>query len=230
MADLVQPFWLASARMESAADLPGWLKSIHIQPRWLDEIITVTAGAPIDHSGLAGLQESILIHQNSDWKAARLPILHDACRKIETGDSEMILLAATSSAGLTGVILCSPVKVGMYNMIPLAYTGTRLALHISDKEANLPGLMDAALKQEDHKASEVNYLSFTSVACKRPVKTESPFAQAVWVKQEKSTADCAISACHDLVTAVSTAKKKKQGLAVEVDHNLDLYTAWIEGL
>jgi hypothetical protein len=225
MAELIQPFWLASTRLDLAAGLPAWLSSVHIQARWLDEVVWITAEGHPPLPVLPGLDETTMVFESPNGKSSQLSLLQETCRKIETGDRDMVLLALSSATETIAIILSSPRIVGMNNLLPLAYMDARFYAHLPAKEADILGLLDAGLSRKGKSAYQVNFLAFVSSSVSRPAKTETPFARAAWGKQNENT----LSACHELVASLA-AGKKKQGLAVEIDPLLNLHAVWIEGL
>jgi hypothetical protein len=227
MAESIQPFWLASARLTSPAELSDWMRSVRIQPRWLDEVILFSPEQEFAIPPLQELDETVMVTRHFPWHTSQLSILHDACRKINSGDRGMILILSVSAQATTAIILCSPSKTGMYNMMPLAYMDVRLALHLPTMNIDILETIARELAATEKSASQLHYLAFTSATLKRPVKSASPFSGAAWVKSEPGAEASALAACHDLVTQLATTKKK-HGLAFEIDTESNLYASWIE--
>jgi hypothetical protein len=226
MAELIQPFWLASARLNGAVELPAWLKSINVKTQWLDEVVWITGKDGTPPPSLPGLEKSALVlFEFQNEKINQMALLQDACRKIETGDRDMVLLVLDMAAETIVVVLSSPSIVGRNNLMPQAYLDARVSEHLPAKEADIFGLLDAGLNAKEKSAGQLNFLAFVSPLVRRPAKTDTPFAKAAWIKQDENT----LGACHELVASLA-AGNKKQGLAVEIDTLLDLHAIWIEGL
>jgi hypothetical protein len=228
MADLAPAFWLASARLDSVAALPGWLKSVHVQPRWLDEIVTVSIDQTIEAISIAGLDDAVLVSRLENWPKSLQPLLHDACRKTANSEKDLILLVSQSTAGVTAALVSSPVVVGKYNLMPLAYLENRLSFHFPGKEDGLLDSIQIKLQKAERSAAELKLLAFHSPVCKRPVKSETPFTGAAWLSQVAGADRGTLAMGHDLATTLTA--KKKHGLIVEIDNDRDLYATWMEAV
>lgn len=229
MADLSPAFWLASARLDSLSALEGWLKSIHVQPRWLDEILLISSEASIPSPDLAGLEQTTLISRFPAWMRSQQPLIHDASRKAANGEKDIILLIAQGEVGFTAALISSPAVIGRYNLIPQAYLEYRLSFHLNDKDEALLELIQTALQKNGKSAAALNLFAFHSQRSKRPVKSATPFAGAAWLNQEEGVDRSALSMMHDLATALA-ASKKKNGLVVEIDAENDLFSTWLEAV
>lgn len=229
MADLSPAFWLASVRLDSLSALEGWLKSIHVQPRWLDEILLISSEASIPSPDLAGLEQTTLISRFPAWMRSQQPLIHDASRKAANGEKDIILLIAQGEVGFTAALISSPAVIGRYNLIPQAYLEYRLSFHLNDKDEALLELIQTALQKNGKSAAALNLFAFHSQRSKRPVKSATPFAGAAWLNQEEGVDRSALSMMHDLATALA-ASKKKNGLVVEIDAENDLFSTWLEAV
>lgn len=226
MADLSLPFWLASTRLEKSASIPDWLKSIHLQTRWFDEIIFIPANRETQFPRLPGGNDQA-IYRSTNQGEDGLRILHDACREIITGDRHMTLLICETLEATLPIILVSPAAAGIYNLSPIAYMDARLAFHLPEKEANLLMLLQDKLKKKEKSPSQLDLLAFRSRSYKQPVKSETPFEKAAWLKAENGEGLTGLTACHDLVAGL-ISKNKKNGLVVEVSDEANVSAIWIE--
>lgn len=229
MADLPPAFWLASARLDSASEVTGWLKSVHVQPRWLDEVVIVSEEPVTSTLDLPGLEGSTLVTHFDGWTKSQQPLLHDACRKTSIGEKEIVLIISQTADAASVALVCSPVVVGRYNLIPAAYLEDRLSFHLPDPNADLLETVQARLIKSGRSASEQNLLAFQTCSGKRPVKSATPFAGAAWLNREPGADRNAIAVTNDLVAALSNGKKKN-GLIIEIDSDHDLFATWVEAV
>ncbi len=229
MADLPPAFWLASARLDSASEIAGWLKSVHVQLRWLDEVVIISEEPIPPTLDLPGLEGSTLVTRFNGWAKSQQPLLHDACRKTANGEKEIILVVSQTANIATAALVGSPVVVGRYNLIPAAYLENRLSFHLPDQNADLLETIQSRLIKSGRSAAELNLLAFQSSAGKRPVKSATPFAGAAWLNRESGADRNALAVTHDLVTSLS-GSKKKNGLIIEIDSDYDLFATWVEAV
>ena len=226
MPELTLPFWLNSATLDLSEPLESWLKIVRIQPRWLDEIIVTSNTAEQRFSDLNGITETVSITRWPRWDKSQHLLLHDACRKIIVGDRRLVLLIAEAAEQTTAVLISAPAIVGMYNLSPIAYLDTRLELHLPKLEASLLDLLETPLIKADKKPPQLDALLITPGPQKRPVKSQTSFEHAAWVKPKSGEAG-ALASCHDLLTHLGTAQRK-HGLAVEVTSALDVFATGLE--
>jgi hypothetical protein len=229
MAELAPAFWLASTRLNSLSMLESWLKLIHVQPRWLDEIVLISSEASIPSPDLAGMEQTTIISCFPAWLKSQQPLIHDASRKAANGEKDMILLIAQGEGGFTTALISSPAVIGRYNLIPQAYLEYRLSFHLDEKDEALLDTIQTALQKDSKSAAVVNIFVFHSQRSKRPVKSATPFAGAAWLNQEEGVDRSALSMMHDLTTALATLKKKN-GLVVEIDAENNLFSTWLEAV
>ena len=229
MADLAPAFWLASARLDSASEIAGWLKSVHVQPRWLDEVVMISDEPAAPILDLPGLEGSTLVTRFNAWTKSQQPLLHDTCRKTANGEKEIILVISRTAEAASAALVCSPVVVGRYNLIPAAYLEDRLSFHLPEQKADLLETVLSKLVKSGRSAAELNLLAFQSSTSKRPVKSATPFAGAAWLNREPGADRNTLAVTHDLVTALSIGKKKN-GLIVEIDSDDDLFATWVEAV
>lgn len=228
MAELTTPFLLAGASLEPNASLSDWLRSVHIQPRWLDEVVVVSPYVSLRSTGLAEAKPNLLTYRWPGWKQSQHFLLQQACREIGCGERRLILLLSESEAVTTALVLAAPAAIGIYNQIPLAYLDAWFALHIENTGASLFDALSEPLKKAEKKPQQLHTLFLTAGRMKKPVKSGTDYASATWTKPTSEPAN-AISACLDVLNTL-TSSGKKNGLAVEVDDSPNLYGVWIERL
>jgi hypothetical protein len=222
MPELTLPFWLESTVLPESETINDWLKTCRVQPRWIDEVIRVStdtaAPSPV---ALDGLEPSTLqLEWPLGWNSEH-SLLQAACREISVGDRRLILLLAQQTA----VLLAAPAVIGMYNLMPLAYVDELFSVHMPAPEMALLDFLDALLQKKQRKSSQVNQLLLVQHDAKRPVKTNTGFEGAGWVKSQLPGG--ALTAAHELVQSLAQ-KKQVNGLAVEVGAEQNLFATWIE--
>ena len=226
MAELTIPFWLTSSVLADSQSINDWLKSERVQPRWIDEVIRITDNGAEDSLIVSGIGVGV---PQINW-ASRLYsehlFLQAACREIEVGERRLILLLSDSGGQRAGVLLASPSAVGMYNLMPQAYLEELFSLRLPDADAQVLEILSSELLKKERKAAQVKALLLVQAQAKRPVKAETDFSGAAWVKPVNPAAG-SLSACHDLVQALM-GKKQANGLAVEVAADRQLFATWIE--
>jgi len=227
MAEITQPFWLASATLDASASVADWLRSVRVQPRWLEEIV-VFSSAQIRFDKIEGCRPSTLVYRWPDWQISQHLLLHQACREISLGERRLILLLAEAPTSTTVLLLGAPAAVGLYNLDPLASAAPFLSEHLENADVNLLEEIEPRLKKLDKKPSELNTMLISPGPCKKPVKSQTPFAPATWTKS-LSNNEQAFESCQNVLAAL-TQTGKKNGLALEVDMDLNLYATWIERL
>lgn len=220
MAELTIPFWLASAEIRDGISVNDWLRSRHIQLRWIDELLQITEKKiPVE-----GIDPSV---PQFIWPAGQITdfyFLQSACREIALGEKRLILILSARHEVTTAVLLAAPAAVGMYNLIPQAYVEDWFYSVLSDP-ANLFDFLERSLVKVQRKPSEVDDLLLLMDG-KRPIKTKTNFEHSAWVKPEEVVSGT-LQACHELVQRL-IGKKHSNGLAVEVTQDKKCYTAWFE--
>lgn len=226
MTEMTIPFWLASAVLPRSETVTGWLKSQRLQPRWIDEVIRLTESGPENDLDLIGLEPNVPeFRWNSDQVNEQF-IFHAACREVAVDDRNLILLLSGQSRQTTAVLLASPAAVGMYNLIPEAYVEELISLRLPGTEVELFPILESALLKKQRKPAQLKAICLVNAAGKRPVKAETAFASAGWVKPQNPAAG-ALAACHELVGALAQ-KELTNGLAAEVTAAGQLFATWIE--
>jgi len=226
MAELTIPFWLTSGVLADSQSINDWLKSERVQPRWIDEVIRITDNGAEDSLKVSGIGVGVPQFNWASGQYSEHLFLQAACREIEVGERRLILLLSDSGGQRVGVLLASPSAVGMYNLMPQAYLEEFFSLRLPDAEVNVLEILSSELLKKGRKAAQVKALLLVQAQAKRPVKAETDFSGAAWVKQVNPAAG-AISACRDLVQ-VLMEKKQANGLAVEVAADRQLFATWIE--
>jgi len=226
MVEMTVPFWLASTVLPESTTINAWLKTQGVQPRWIDEVIRLVETGTENDLGLVGLEATVPeFYWTRDQTNEQL-IFQAACREIAVDDRNLILLLSSQARQTTAVLLASPPAVGMYNLMPLAYVEEQLSLRIPSADAAILPILETALLKKQKKVSQVKELLLVQAAGKRPVKAETAFASAGWVKPQNPVAG-ALNACHELVQ-VLVQKKLANGLAVELAAAQQLFATWIE--
>lgn len=223
MTELTVPFWLAGGWVADRSQLPDWLKSQHIQPRWIDEEIFLSSQA----EPAAPLITPALFFQWPRALAAESQVLQQAAREIAGGERRMILLSVLHPEGCRLVVLCSPAAVGMYNLMPLAYVTDWLALPSAAQDSPVLSLLETVWARRERKVAQVKGLSLLQPG-KRPVKGETAFKSAAWISPEHP-AEEGIGAAQALVEAL-IAKKQGNALLAEYDERQQLFSCWIEAV
>ncbi len=223
MTELTVPFWLAGGWVADRAQLPDWLKSRHIQPRWIDEEILLSAQT----GPTTPLIAPALFFQWPRALAAESQVLQQAAREIAVGERRMVLLSVLHPEGCRLAVLCSPAAVGMYNLMPLAYVTDWLTLPSSAQDSPVLSLLETVWARRERKVAQVKELSLL-LPGKRPVKGETAFKNAAWVSPEQSV-EGGIGAAQALVEAL-IAKKQGNALLVEYDERQQLFSCWIEAV
>jgi hypothetical protein len=226
MPELTIPFWLASTTMEASASIRDWMRSVRVNPRWLDEVVVTTPASTLRFDGLEGCPDSALIYRWQDWQQSQHLLLHNACREIVVGDRRLNLLISEAAATTTAVLLAAPAIIGIYNLSPLAYVEERFSDHLLTAEVDLLAQLETDLKKAERKPSQINSLLIDPGPCKKPIKSKTPFEGASWAKAQPG-AEGGLAACHDVLNSLMTSGRKN-GLALEVEPDLNLYATWIE--
>jgi hypothetical protein len=226
MAEMTLPFWLTSAVLEETQTVNDWLKAQRVQPRWIDEVIHICDPRTAPALTLSGLEKSTPQFNWPEQVQSDFFYLQAACREIAVGERRLILLLSGSGLQRTAVLLASPSAAGMYNLMPLAYVEELSCFHVDDSEPDLLQTLENALTAKEKKAAQVKDLLLLQTDGKRPVKSESAFSGASWVKVSHPAAG-SLAACHDLVQQLAT-KKHSNGLAAELSTDRHLYLTWIE--
>ncbi len=228
MAELTQPFLLAGTILNTDASITDWLRTVHIQPRWLDEMIVVSSTSDLHLKELNGLPTTSLIYRWTEWHQSELYFLHQACREIRTGEKRMILLVSESTEATSALVLSSPAAIGIYNQIPLAYLDNQFSQHLENPNQDLLSTLESILEKADKKPQLLDSLSIDPGKQKRPVKNKTAFESATWTKSTNLRSGT-ISACLDVLNSLID-NKKKNGLVAEMDSAQNLYGIWIERL
>ena len=226
MAELTVPFWLASSTFEASASVGDWMRTVRVNPRWLDEIVVISTSDTLRFQGIEGCPDSTIIYRWVGWHRSEHLLLHNACREVIIGDRRLILLLSESKTTTTAVLLSAPAMVGIYNLNPLAYVDAHFSTSLHDVEVNLLETLAPLLAKIEKKPSQVDTLLISPGPCKRPVKTQTEFAGATWTKPQPE-AEGALAACHEVLNTLIPSKHKN-GLALEVEPHLDMYATWIE--
>jgi hypothetical protein len=226
MVELTVPFWLTSAVLADDQSVNDWLKSQRIQARWIDEIVRISGSGSEGALAVDGIGESVsqLLWPRELYSESLY--FQSACREIAVDDRRMILLLADSGQQRTAVLLAAPAAVGMYNLMPQAYVEEFMAPRLSADAGELMTWLDSFLLKHEKKPTQVKELLLVQSIGRRPVKAETAFSAAGWVKTANAQAG-ALSACHDLVQALLT-RQQSNGLAVEVAADRQLFINWIE--
>ena len=226
MVEMTIPFWLTSAVLLRSETVAGWLKSQRVQPRWIDEVIRLSESDVENGLDLTGLEPNVPeFRWNSDQVSEQF-MFHAACREVAVDDRNLILLLSSQAWQTTAVLLASPAAVGMYNLIPMAYVEELISLRLPGAEAELFPILESALLKKQRKPAQLKEILMVSAAGKRPVKAETAFASAGWVRPQNPAAG-ALAACHELVGALAQ-KEQANGLAVELTAAGQLFATWIE--
>jgi hypothetical protein len=223
MTELTIPFWLTSGWIARRAELPAWLKSQHIQPRWIDEEIIVSSTPAAEEP----ISPTVFFFKWPREVGVESLFLQQAAREIAAGDRRMILLSVIHPQGCRVVLLGSPAAVGMYNLMPQAYLTDWLALPPAAEEVPILSVLETMWTKRTKKPAQVKCLSLL-LPGKRPTKAETVFKNAAWVKPEQP-AEGGIGAAHALVQAL-LEKKQGNALLAEFDERQQLFSCWIEGV
>lgn len=226
MPELILPFWLASATLDSSTSVRDWMRSVRVNPRWLDEIVVTSPSDSLRFDGVEGCPDSALIYRWQGWQHSQHLLLHNACREIIVGDRRLILLISESKTQTTAILLAAPATIGIFNLSPLAYVNAQFSEHLLTSDVNLLAQLEPHLKRAEKKTSQLDTLLIFPGPCKRPVKSQTPFAGATWTKPQPD-AEGALAACHEVLSNLITTRHKN-GLALEVETGLNLYASWIE--
>lgn len=226
MPELIQPFILAAGTLNESSTLESWLKSMQVQPRWLDEIIVVSSAAQIRFKSLAGADAATLIYCWSSWQRSEHYLIQQASREIATGERRLILLVSEGQTATSALLLAAPAVIGYYNQLPQAYLQHLFVTHLTATEPDLLAETATQVQVAGRKPEEIHVLSLNPGTQRKPGKSGTPFEPAGWVKFASGQTD-AIAAMGDTLTSLSPAKKKN-GLVVELDGENNLYGIWIE--
>jgi hypothetical protein len=225
MTELTIPFWLASSVLVEGQTVNGWLHSQRVQARWIDEVIQIRdSGA--EQSVVTGISADVLQVEWVDTHISDQYFVHSACREIEVGDRRLILLLSCHKNTSTVVLLAAPAAVGMYNLLPLVYMEELFEFNCPVNNPDVLAFLDIAIQKKQKKTSSLKALGFIQSSGKRPVKAETAFANAAWVKLPEEISG-SLAACHEMVQ-VLTQKQQSNGLTVEVSANQVLFATWME--
>jgi hypothetical protein len=226
MVELTTPFWLASTVLTETQTVNDWLKSQRIQPRWIDEVIRICNPAGAEALAVTGINEDVPQLQWPGGLYSESHYLQTACREIAVTNRQMILLLSDSGHQRTAVILAAPAAVGMYNLLPQTYVEELSSSRLPEVEADLLSSLDQILLKKQKKTVQVKELLLIQPSGKRPVKSETTFSSAGWVKETNPDAGT-MAACHNLVQTL-LKKQQSNGLAVDMTADRQLYLIWIE--
>jgi len=215
------PFWLTSAILSPGETVEGWLTAQHIRPRWIDEIIQIDADAGKETLSISGIVAEVPWLHSRAGQVSEHFVLQGACREIAVGDRRMILLISLPAV----VLLVAPAAVGMYNLFPQAYVEEFFNQKRAAADVPVLEYLEALLQKKQRKAAQLDGLLLVQAGGKRPVKAETAFSGAAWVKPPELLG--ALAGCHELVQAL-LQKKRGDGLAVEVTADQNLWATWIE--
>ena len=110
--------------------------------------------------------------------------------------------------------------------MPLAYLEELFEFVVPADSPDVLTLLDSALQKKQRKASSLKAFGFLQASGKRPVKTDTAFANSLWVKSTEGTSG-SLAACHEMVQ-ILTQKRLSSGLSVEVAANQILFATWME--
>ena len=226
MVEMTLPFWLDSTVLSATETVNAWLKTRHFQPRWIDEVIYIEETGSELEVDLTGIEPNVPEFHWTWSQTNEQLIFQAACREIAVDDRNLILLLSSQAQQTTVVLLASPAAVGMYNLMPMAYVEDLIGLRISSGQAEVFKALEAALLKRQRKPVQLKQLLLVSENGKRPVKAETPFASAGWVKSQNPAAG-ALTACHELIGTL-VQKLQTNGLAVELTTAGQLFATWIE--
>lgn len=226
MPELIQPFILAAGTLNESSTLESWLKSMQVQPRWLDEIIVVSAADPIRFIGLPGADAATLVYSWPAWQRSEHYLIQQASREIATGERRLILLVSEAENATSALLLAAPAVIGYYNQLPQAYLQHLFVTHLTTSEPDLLAETATQVQAAGRKAEEIHTLSLNAFNLKKPGKSGTAFESAGWVKSASGQPG-AIAAMGDALASLSPAKKKN-GLVLELDGEYNLYGIWIE--
>lgn len=226
MPELIQPFMLAAGTLNESSALESWLKSMQVQPRWLDEIIVVSSSDQISFNGLAGADAATLVYCWPSWQRSEHYLIQQASREIATGERRLILLVSECETASSVLLLAAPAVIGYYNQLPQAYLQHLFVTHLTDAEPDLLTETAKQIQSAGRKPEEIHMLWLNPGKQKKPGKSGTPFESAGWVKSASGQSG-PIAAMGDTLLSLSPAKKKN-GLVVELDDENALYGIWIE--
>ncbi len=226
MPELTQPFLLAAAHIPQDQSLDSWLKSLHIQPRWLDEIIVLSADAHLRFTDLPGADAAVLLYPWPNWQRSELFAVQQSFREIATGERRLILLISEAERTSSVLLLAAPAVIGYYNQVPQAYLNHLFVQHLSATENDLLALLENQLTSAGRKPEELHTLSLQAKTQKRPGKSGSRFASATWAKSATPESG-ALAALVDVIHSLNQTHKKN-GLVADLDSEGNLYGVWVE--